>query len=222
MMTKFNQFLISIGFNNLMSKTTEALEEMLNKIYAFCEAKYGPVLEAFFTESWQPNKNIKRGVTAGLDVHHKPEYDPANPEVCSLSDPATAKDWYEKGYTHYQLPHNLVYCNWIEHQAIHAIIDILRMRQFGAYRPGCIELRRAGVLNRYFNEGDDYLQTMESNEAFKSRAYFIKALSICEDELETYQLIMDEWAMAVGIECWFTFGQTLESIENCFETYVED
>lgn len=221
-MTIFNQFLTSIGFSNLKAKPTEVLEEMLNKIYDFCEAKYGKVLEAFFTESWQPNKNIKRGVSDGLDVHHKSEYDSVNPEVCSLSDPDTAKDWHAKGYVHYQLPENLVYCNWIEHQAIHAIIDILRMRQYGAYRPGCIELRRAGVLNRYFNDGNDYIQTMESNEAFKSKAYFIKALTTCEDELETYQLIMDEWAYAVGIDCWFSFGYTTTSLENCFETYTED
>lgn len=221
-MTKFNQFLKTIGFSNLKSKSTEVFEDMLDKIYDYCDEKYGTVSGNFFTETWQPNKLIKRGSSDGLDVHHKSEYDRDNPEVCSLSDPATAKDWYEKGYTHYQLSQNLVYCNWIEHQAIHAIIDILRMRQFGIYRPGCIELRRAGVFNRYFNEGLDYIKTMEENEAFMSRAYFIKALTVCEEELDTYQLIMDEWSQAVGIDDWFIFGYTTESIENCFETYLSD
>jgi hypothetical protein len=221
-MTTFNNFLCSLGFEDLESKTTPELEAMLEKLYEYCESIHGLVEGPFFTETWQPNKDIKRGLSHGWDVHHKGEYDPANSEVCSLSDKETAKMWFAEGYTYYQLPENLVYCNWIEHQAIHAIIDILRMRQFGMYRPGCIELRRAGVLNRFYNDGEAYLTTLAENEAFKSSGYFIKALREVEDEIETYQLIMEAWASAVGVEDWLIFGYSVESFENCFETYFVD
>lgn len=221
-MTNFYSFLNSLGFADLKNKSTPELEDILTKIYTYCENLHGLVEGNFFTENWQPNKDIKRGLSHGWDVHHKGEYDSANSEVCSLSDKETAQMWFAEGYIHYQLAENLVYCNWIEHQAVHAVIDILRMRQYGAYRPGCIELRRAGVLNKYFNDGEDYLATLEANEAFKSSGYFIKALREVEDEFDTYQLIMDAWAEAVGIEDWYIFGYSTESFENCFETYFND
>jgi hypothetical protein len=214
-MTKFYKLLAELDFKHLAQKTTEQLVAMLNTIYDYCDEKYGKVTGPFFTATWQPNKSIKRGLSHGLDVHHKWEYDPNNSEVCSLSDPITAREWFDAGYLQYQLPEYLVYCNWIEHQAIHAIIDTLRNRQYGAYRPGCIEKRRAPILNRYYNEGLRYIQTMELNEKFTSREYFIKALTTCEEEVETYTLIMEAWAEANNIEDWLVLGYSFESLQNC-------
>lgn len=220
-MTAFYEFLSGLGFDNLAQKTTKQLEQMLNAIYDYCETKYGKVTGNFYTESWQPNTKIKHGSDWGTDVHHKWEYDADNPEVCSLSDKETALMWFNLGYTKYQLAEYLVHCNWIEHQAIHAIIDVLRTRQYGAYRPGCIELRRAPIINRYFNDGEAYIDQLRNNKAFTSREYFIKALTNIQEEDETYSMIMDAWAEAVGVEDWLIFGYTLESLENCFSVYLE-
>ena len=187
----------------------------------FLLLKYGKVPGNFFKENWQPNTSIKRGVNEGLDVHHKFEYDQFNSEVCSLSDPETAKMWFKEGYTEYQLAKNLVYSNWIEHQAEHAIIDTLRTRQHGSYRAGCIENRRAPILNKFYNDPDGYLETILANEAFTSREYFATALRTVQDEIDTYSMIMDAWAEANNIPDWLIFGYTLESLENCFEVYED-
>ena len=220
-MTEFYSLLTNIGFEQLANKSDEELRLMLEKIYTYCDSKYGKVPGNFFKENWQSNTSIKRGMLDGLDVHHKFEYDQFNSEVCSLSDPDTAKMWFNEGYTEYQLADNLVYCNWIEHQAIHAIIDTLRTRQHGSYRAGCIESRRAPILNRYYNNPEDYLKTILSNEAFTSREYFAKALRTIEQETETYYLIMDAWAEANSIDDWLIFGYTAESLENCFQVYED-
>jgi hypothetical protein len=220
-MTDFYNFLISIGFDRMSTKSDDELRAMLIKINSYCENKYSKVPGNFFKENWQPNTSIKRGASDGLDVHHKYEYDQLNSEVCSLSDPETAKMWYNEGYTEYQLADNLVYCNWIEHQAIHAVIDTLRARQHGSYRAGCIESRRAPILNKFYNDPEGYLETILSNEAFTSREYFAKALITVEDEIDTYYLIMDSWAEANGIDDWLIFGYTAESLENCFQIYED-
>lgn len=220
-MTDFYKFLTENGFNDLNAQTTQDLEALLSKLYQYVDAKYGKVPADFFTKSWSPNTAIKRGAKEGLDVHHAWEYDPDNMEVCSLSDPETAKMWFDKGYVKYQLAEYLHYCNWIEHQAIHAVIDTLRTRQFGAYRPGCID-RRAPILNRYFNEGDGYVQELLLKENFTAKNYFKVALETVEDEFDAYELIMDEWAAANGIEDWLIFGNTLASLENCFDIYLEE
>jgi hypothetical protein len=218
-MTEFNKLLISLDFGNLKKKTIVELEAILNAIYDYCDRKYGLVGGNFFTENWKPSSSIKHGKEWGTDVHHKFEYDANNSEVCSLSDVETAKMWFAEGYVEYQLAKYLVHCNWIEHQAIHAVIDTLRTRQYGAYRPGCIELRRAPVLNKYYNDPEGYIAELESKETFTSRAYFIKALTVVKDEIDTYSLIMDAWADANNIPDWLVFGYTLDSLENCFETY---
>lgn len=218
-MTEFYKLLKSLDFEHLKIKSIKELEHMLEVIYDYCDKKYGKVTGNFFKENWADNTSIKHGTEWGTDVHHKYEYDKNNSEVCSLSDKETAKMWFNEGYTQYQLAENLVHCNWIEHQAIHAIIDTLRTRQYGAYRPGCIELRRAPVLNKFYNDPEGYLETIASNEAFTSRQYFIKALTVVKDEVETYSMIMDAWAEANGIDDWLIYGYSLESLENCFEFY---
>ena len=218
-MTEFYKLLVDLGFDKLAIKSDKDLRYMLNKIYAYCDNKYGKVTGNFFTESWHPNTAIKHGTEWGTDVHHKFEYDQFNSEVCSLSDPETAKMWFNEGYKEYQLAQNLVHCNWIEHQAIHAIIDTLRTRQHGSYRAGCIELRRAPILNKFYNDPEGYINTILANEAFTSREYFAKALKTVQDEFDTYTLIMDAWAEANGIDDWLIFGYSTESLENCFEVY---
>lgn len=220
-MTEFYNLLQSLDFANLAKKTVAELVNILEAIYTYCENKYGKVTGSFFTESWQPNNKIKHGTEWGTDVHHKFEYDPDNSEVCSLSDPETAKMWFAAGYKLYQLQQYLVHCNWIEHQAIHAVIDTLRTRQYGKYRPGCIELRRAPVLNKFYNDPEGYIEAIRANTAFTSREYFIKALTVVKDEIDTYSLIMDAWAEANNIPDWLIFGYTLESLENCFEVYED-
>ena len=77
------------------------------------------------------------------------------------------------------------------------------------------------IINRYFNDGEAYIEQLRNNEAFTSREYFIKALTNIQEEDETYYMIMDAWAEAVGIEDWLIFGYTLESLENCFSVYLE-
>ena len=221
-MTKFYKLLTELDIKHLAQKTTEQLVEMLNAIYDYCDEKYGKVTGNFFTESWQPNQTIKHGVEWGTDVHHKWEYDPNNSEVCSLSDKDTALMWFNAGYIEYQLAKYLVHCNWIEHQAIHAIIDTLRTRQYGTYRPGCIELRRAPILNKFYNDPEGYIETILANEAFTSKHYFVKALTEVKDEMKTYILIMNAWSKANNIKNdWLVLGYTIESIENCFETYFD-
>ena len=86
-MTEFYKLLVDLGFDKLAIKSDKDLRYMLNKIYAYCDNKYGKVTGNFFTESWHPNTAIKHGIEWGTDVHHKFEYDQFNSEVCSLSVP---------------------------------------------------------------------------------------------------------------------------------------
>lgn len=206
-MTNFEIYLREIGADTLVDKSDDQLRLMLDKLYDYCDARHGKVLGAYMTESFQANDSIKRG-KEGLDAHHKMEYDPANPDICSLSNPENAKLFpYE-----YQKAENLVYCDWIEHQAIHAIIDTLRTRQHGSYRPGCID-RRAPMFNRFFDEPEAYIEYL--NERCNSQYFQISLRNIAE-ELDTYEMIMDAWAEANGDIDWRMLGYGQEAMENIF------
>lgn len=98
--------------------------------YKYLKEKYGQVPENYFMDVNCTRKSTKNGRgNEGLFVHHDYEYDPANPLVNNLSDPAMARQF---DYV-YQHAENLTYCNYIEHLIIHIKINILRKRQLGHY-----------------------------------------------------------------------------------------
>lgn len=212
-MTDFEKFLTDIKFETISTDSKEVLEDKLNKLYSYCEKQHGKVEGNYMNEAYKKNNSISKG-REGLDVHHKMEYDPNDPDICSLSNPENAKVYpYE-----YQLAENLVYCNWIEHQAAHAIIDILRKQQSGVYRLGCID-RRAPMLNRFFDDGgEEYFEALKKKE---HTSYLVKSLDVIKDELDAYVLIMDAWAEGVGVDSWQLLGQADSSAENVFE-YLEE
>lgn len=205
-MTDFHRFLLDIGFDLMVDMPQRKLRLLPNMIKNYCDSKYGLVPGPYFNRDWTVNRSIKRG-GEGLDVHHMMEYSPTDTEICSLSCAANAQAApYE-----YQLPQNLVFMNWIEHQAMHAVIDTLRTRDYGEYRPGCVQ-RRAPMLNKFFDNGEDYLR-----ESCSRNPYFARALRVIEGELDTYNLIMNSWSAANFIPYdWQLLGYVRESEENCF------
>ena len=98
------------------SEIKKELEMPLPELYKYLKRKYGSVPENYFMDVNCTRKSTKNGRgNEGLFVHHDYEYDPANPLVNNLSDPAMARQ-FDYMYQHAE---NLTYCNYIEHLIIH-------------------------------------------------------------------------------------------------------
>lgn len=112
------------------SEIKKELDLTLPALYQYLKEKYGPVPENYFMDVNCTRRSTKnsRG-NEGLFVHHDYEYDPNNPLVNNLSDPAMAKQFDYR----YQRAENLTYCNYLEHLIIHIKINILRKEQLGHY-----------------------------------------------------------------------------------------
>lgn len=79
----------------------------------YLKEKYGMTKYPYFSTNWNRNPKITR-TKEGLFCHHIKE-----DTACNLSAPEIAK---ERPYE-YQLPENLVYCNWLEHLFLHILIS---------------------------------------------------------------------------------------------------
>lgn len=78
----------------------------------YLQIKYGIPKKAYFSTGWSKNPKISR-TSEGLIAHHKYE-----DHAISLSTPEIAKrNPYE-----WQLPENIVYCDYLEHLLLHVLI----------------------------------------------------------------------------------------------------
>ena len=79
----------------------------------YLKKKYGKSMYPYFMTNWSRHFEVSR-TKEGLFCHHIKE-----DTACKLSEPEIAKEWpYE-----YQLPENLVYCDWLEHLFLHILIS---------------------------------------------------------------------------------------------------
>jgi hypothetical protein len=94
------------------------------ELVKYLQEKYGLPHRAYFrTETCKTKSDITRG-REGLFIHHVKET-----EIDDLSQTARAANYPWE----YQLPHNLCYCNYLEHLWLHILINKLRCDRNGAF-----------------------------------------------------------------------------------------
>lgn len=78
----------------------------------YLQKKYGISPVPYFTKNWNKNTKVSR-TRDGLTVHHKYE-----DHAIMLGHP----NWAQKNPYEWQLPENLVYCDYLEHLFLHILI----------------------------------------------------------------------------------------------------
>lgn len=149
----------------------EELNKVKNFTYAeyveYLQEKYGLSKTAYFTEGWSPIAKTKR-TSEGLFVHHVKE-------DCEIM--LGNKKFAEKQPYEYQLPKNLVYCDYLEHLLLHILIvkypgesqNLLTMPGIG------------GIINFLIPELNDYYSGYPIKQAWKQTVF-----DKVKDDLDAY------------------------------------
>ena len=115
--------------------------------------KYGAPEKPYFSTGWSKNSRIKR-TSEGLIMHHKFE-----DHATMLSTPQLAQVHpYE-----WQLPENIVYCDYLEHLLLHVLICEIppENKNFDD------ALGVGGVINFIVPELNDFYSGWETNQAWR-------------------------------------------------------
>ena len=149
----------------------EELNKVKNFTYTeyvkYLQEKYGLSKTAYFTEGWSPIVKTKR-TKEGLFVHHVKE----DCEIMLGNVNYAKKQPYE-----YQLPENLVYCDYLEHLLLHIlIVKYPGKSQNPLTMPGI-----GGIINFLIPELNDYYSGYPIKQAWKQTVF-----DKVKDDLDAY------------------------------------
>lgn len=158
----------------------EELNKVKNFTYAeyvkYLQEKYGLSKTAYFTEGWSPIAKTKR-TNEGLFVHHVKE-------DCEIM--LGNKKFAEKQPYEYQLPENLVYCDYLEHLLLHIlIVKYPGKSENPLTMPGI-----GGIINFLIPELNDYYSGYTIKQAWK-QTIFDKVKDDLDVYLELLKMFVD-------------------------------
>lgn len=148
---------------------------------AYCDYlqnKYGKPDKPYYTKGFSKNRSIVRS-KEGLVIHHKKE----NVAIMLANVNYAKNNPYE-----YQMPDNLVYCDYLEHLLLHVLIceDIIIGKTQNINeneKPGV-----GGVINFLMPELNDMYSGYESSQEWKKNCY----LRVINDR-KTYLKIVERF-----------------------------
>ena len=123
----------------------------------YLQKKYGIGLVPYFTKNWNKNGKVSR-TKEGLVVHHKYE-----DHAIMLSNPRYAiNNPYE-----WQLPENLVYCDYLEHLYLHILICEYPSKEHNKFEAVGI----GGVINLIAPELNDLYSGWRTSESWRQSCH---------------------------------------------------
>lgn len=157
------------------------------------QQKYGLAERAYFRTETCKTKSLITRTNEGLYIHHIKET-----EIDDLSKPerALAYPW------EYQMPNNLCYCNYLEHLLLHIHINIMRVRDRGAFVCDGILNHIIPELNHIYTDNPVY---ESKNQLWRNN---IKEQII--DNYEEYKLILAHWINL--LDSYNTYNMTVEKL----------
>lgn len=131
-------------------KESEIKTEMAlsyEELVQYLQNKYGIPTHAYFRTKTCKSKAPISKTNEGLFIHHIKET-----EIADLSNPteAQAAPW------EHQLPHNLCYCNYLEHLLLHIHINILRNQTSSLYVIDGLLKHLIPALNHIYRDKPHY------------------------------------------------------------------
>lgn len=160
------------------------LSSSYEEIVSCFQTKYGVPTQPYFTSESckQYNKSIKR-TSEGLYIHHIQEIAESEDYFMSnLSQPTIARqlpfEW--------QQPHNLCYCNLLEHYLLHVKINLIRTKSVESFV-------RDGVLTLGPQLKNLYLKNFNSTLTDAEKKFF----KPIEDDYKFFVKIHNYWVAEV-------------------------
>ena len=141
---------------------------------AYLQGKYGLARGPYMTPAWNKNPKCSR-TKEGLVCHHVYE-----DHAIMLSTAENAKN---NPYT-WQLPENLVYCDYLEHLLLHILICENPADDKNPFEAVGI----GGVLNFIVPELNDYYSGFRSKQAWRQTCY-----DRVQDDRDTYFVLLERF-----------------------------
>lgn len=193
----------------------------------YLKNKYGKPVKAYFTEGYGKTRISRTG--EGLFVHHIKE-----DTAIQLSVVAFAK----KNPYEYQLPENLVYCDYLEHLLLHAkiclkrypdMLNLLAERKKNNLRGPIQVLGIRGIscflipiLNDIYSGYESSLAWQKScaDKVRNDKEVYIEILKYIQKNLKKYPLVSDSMFYSsnnLNQGYWSTSGKVLEHNEPLYK-----
>ena len=164
-----------------------------DELVTYLQNKYGLPERAYFrTETCKSKSPITRS-GEGLYVHHVKET-----EIDDLSKPERALEYPWE----YQMPHNLCYCNYLEHLLLHIHINKKRVEERGVFICDGVLNHIIPELNHIYIDNPVY---EAKNQLWRNH---IKEQII--DNYEDYKTILAKWLDMIAT--YNTFNITLDKL----------
>lgn len=137
----------------------------------YLQKKYGIPKRPYFTKGWSKSQGISK-TSEGLVPHHKFE-----DHAILLSNPEHAK----KNPYEWQLPENIVYCDYLEHLFLHVLICENPSPDHNPYEAVGI----GGVINFIAPELNDFYSGWVTKQKWRETC-----LNLVKDDKDVYMVIL--------------------------------